>query len=257
MSEQTLVQEWMKKDPYLLDAEGLQKFLAEKMPEVVKKQEERAKRKWNEILDELMSRNQRRSLEDRAHQEILVKGEQFTQTNAKDFQEGIELLSEIMLAYGKFSEKNGPFGDMFGTYLADNELLHTKYGECYTPMNIVDFMSKMTLGDDLDGEPKTILDPACGTGRFMLGAAKHYAKEIKKLNFIFFNIDIDFRAYVFCALHAILNGIPAVTIWGDSLAMKYREAVATIPVGQVAMWKMLDAEHITDLMIRFDKTAQL
>ena len=50
MSEQALVQEWMKKDPYLLDAEGLQKFLADRMPEVIK-QEERA----NEILVSFLS----------------------------------------------------------------------------------------------------------------------------------------------------------------------------------------------------------
>jgi len=42
-----LVQEWKKTDPYLLDADGFQQFLEQRIPQVLKEEEKLAERKWN------------------------------------------------------------------------------------------------------------------------------------------------------------------------------------------------------------------
>jgi type I restriction-modification system DNA methylase subunit len=210
------------------------------------------KEEWFKVLEELTSPCQAAHLEDRIHEEILVKAEQFTQEKAAEFVSGTELFAKLMIAYAGYTEKHGPFGDMFGSFLTETRQLG-KAGQFFTPMHIVDAMVRISIGDKPSEKPQVILDPAAGSGRFMLGTAKHYMNVAKQLNFIFFNVDIDFRAYVYCAMNAILNGIPAITVWGDSLAMHYREGIVTIPMGKIAWWRLLDSEEITALMNRHTK----
>ena len=47
MSTAQLVEEWKKKDPFLLDVDGFQKFLDKRIPKVLKGEEKEAERKWN------------------------------------------------------------------------------------------------------------------------------------------------------------------------------------------------------------------
>jgi len=42
-----LVEEWKKQDPFLLDVDGFQKFLDERIPKVLKEEEKEGERKWN------------------------------------------------------------------------------------------------------------------------------------------------------------------------------------------------------------------
>jgi len=131
---------------------------------------------------------------------------------------------------------------------------NTKKLQFMTPPNIAHFIAKISLGDKEELERKTALicDPAAGTGRFMLDTAEHYVETIGKLNFIFVNIDIEFKVYVYCTMNAILNGIPAINIWGNSLGREtdYNEAVVTIPIGTVAMWRMVKKEQIPTVLAR-------
>lgn len=209
--------------------------------------------KWFKMLDELTSHRNPTSLDRRIHEEILVKGEQFTQKKAKQFAPGLELLSKLIVAQNDYESKNGGFGDMFGEYLLRTENTWKRGGQFLTPMNIAKFMVKLSLSDDkkqLLGKPQITLDPAAGTGRFMLMTAKHYAETVGQLNFMFVNIDIDHIVYVYCAMNAILHGIPALTVWGDSLLYEFREGIVTLPLGKVAMWKVLKKDKITAIMKR-------
>jgi len=47
MSTTALVEEWKKQDPFLLDVDGFQKFLDERIPKVLKEEEKEGERKWN------------------------------------------------------------------------------------------------------------------------------------------------------------------------------------------------------------------
>ena len=47
MTTAELVEEWKKHDPFLLDIEGFQNFLDERIPKVLKEEEKEAKRKCN------------------------------------------------------------------------------------------------------------------------------------------------------------------------------------------------------------------
>lgn len=203
---------------------------------------------WFRILKELTSPRITPRLEYRIHQEILTKAEHYTRETAQqEHEEGIELLGKLVIAHSDYTENHGVFGDMFGQYFTEMQSLNRRCGQILTPIHVAEAIVKMTI-PDIPEKPQAIMDPAAGTGRFMLMTAKHYATATGKLNFIFFNIDIEFSVYVYCSMNAILNGVPAITVWGDSLKMDYREAVATIPIGKVAIWKMLDKDAVNRIM---------
>jgi len=188
-----------------------------------------------------------RRLNEQVYTDILIKGESFTKENADDFKEGTELLGKLLTIHREFHEKN-PFRDMFSEYLMEYGRLNVRAGQFFTPYNVCDMMAKMQLGieDDLKGEPLRILDPAAGTGRFMLSTASHYAKEVGMYNFLFTNIDIDKRMFTFCVMNAILYGIPAIHIHGDTLRIKFWDCFATIPSMGLCQWKRIDAKLMED-----------
>jgi len=157
--------------------------------------------------------------------------------------------------WGAQDSMGGEWGDMFGDWLSSTNQLNSKAGQFLTPPNIAHFIAKMCLSDnkeELERKIVLISDPASGTGRFMLDVAEHYSETIGKLNFIFVNIDIEFRVYVYCTMNAILKGIPAINIWGNSLGLEtdYNEAVVTIPIGTVAMWRVVKKEQIPEVLAR-------
>ena len=207
--------------------------------------------KWFEILNELEDRRKGTHLHETIYNEILVKGEQWSKKKAKQFEPSVELMGKIMMANADYQKRYGPFSDMFGAFLEQTENNWKRGGQFLTPENLVDCIIRMTFPDDKEKlleKPQMINDPAAGTGRFMLKTAQYFAKTVGQLNFIFFNIDIDSTVYVYCTMNAILHGIPSINILGDSLAFKFREGVGTIPIGQVAMWKMLSQEQVTRIM---------
>jgi type I restriction-modification system DNA methylase subunit len=202
---------------------------------------------WFKDLEDLADRRHGgKDLSERIHAEILVKGQEFTEDKLEAFKDGVELFGKLVLIHQSYVETpnnfgGGQWGDMFGEWLTATQQLDSRHGQFLTPQHISQFMTQMALGskEDLEGEPKIISDPTAGTGRFMLDTAKYYAETLGQLNFIFVNIDIEFRVYVYCAMNAILHAIPTVTIWGNSLGLPkdYNEALVTIPIGRVAMWK--------------------
>lgn len=141
---------------------------------------------------------------------------------------------------------------MFGEWFECSGQTRDGIGQVFTPITVVDTMVKMNFtGLTLDGRPITICDPACGTGRFMLRTARYFArKNHGALNFLFTNIDIDRRAFTFCTMNAVLNGIPAICIHGDTLRMEVWDAFATLPIGQFARWERLRPEVARNLIIQ-------
>jgi len=230
------------------------------------------KKKAFNILRELEpNRYGRSKLHDRIYDEILIPGIDFTAGEAEEYQDNIQLLLKIMEAYSEFSEEAGRIHCMFSEYLQlRNEV--TGIGQFFTPSNICDFMTegvmaahtkevlkKRNLDDDrltawkreqLDDRgyrllgmrrPVTILDPASGTGRFMMAMARYYRKHVGTYNFVFTNIDIDRRVWIYGVMNAILNAIPSRHLHGNTLSGECWEAFIVLPTGQ---WLKADHEAI-------------
>jgi len=195
-------------------------------------------------------------LYDQIHDDILVAGLEFRRDKADEFP-GVETLGTLRDVHREYTDEAGPFGDLFGEYLECNGETSERNGQFFTPADVVDMMVQMTLhGVELDRQdPWTFCDPACGTGRFMLRTARHFARENRgALNFLFTNADIDRRAFTFCVMNAILNGIPGIHIHGDSLRMEVYEAFATLPIGQVAVWERVLPETAKRWLVQSLKT---
>lgn len=204
---------------------------------------------WVKLLDSLCGINEPR-LEDKIYS-MLRDGEAYA-NNPEKHQESISLLGKLIVAHAEHRRVKGVFGDLFGDYLIEREIpLNKGLGQVFTPEPITQMIAEMTLGSDaeLDGKPRFISDPAAGTGRFMLSTAKRYAERIGKLNFVFFNVDLEFRAYVFCVMNAVLNGVPAVTVRGDSLKMEFYEGFVTLPLpfSRVAEWHRITGERAKEI----------
>ena len=181
-------------------------------------------------------------LHDQIFKEILEPGERFTKESADEFKAGIELLGKLFMIHHEYNKRH-PFGDMFSEYLQEHGKLNVRAAQFFTPYNVADMMGSMLLGlnsEQLKGDPLTILDPAAGTGRLILITAAHYAKEEGMFNFIFTNIDIDRRVFIYCVMNAILYGIPSINIHGDTLANKFWDCFATVPTLGICQWRRID-----------------
>lgn len=190
-------------------------------------------------------------MHDRIYNDILVAGATFSRARPEEHQAGTELLGTLMKIHQTYCEEAGPFSDMFGEFLECNGQTSERNGQFFTPVDVVDMMVQMTfIGQDLQGDPKTVCDPAAGTGRFMLRTAKHFAEKTGTLNFLFTNIDLDFRAFVYCTANAILSGIPAFHIWGNTLSVEAFDAFATLPMGNgFSLWERLPKDTAKSLLV--------
>lgn len=65
----------------------------------------------------------------------------------------------------------GMMGDHLGTVFVRLELCNNRLGQCLTPPHIADFMNELT-GVNNARPGQKILDPALGTGVFLISAAK-------------------------------------------------------------------------------------
>lgn len=205
-------------------------------------------------LDDLEGLNGQK-LHDRIYSDILVAGLDFRRDRAEEYP-GVELLGTLMDIYQDYTDEAGQFGDMFGEWFECSGQTRDGIGQVFTPITVVDTTVKMNFtGLTLDGRPVTICDPACGTGRFMLRTARYFAgNNHGALNFLFTNVDIDRRAFTFCTMNAVLNGIPGIHIHGDTLRVEVWDAFATLPIGQFALWERLRPEVARDLIIQSLKT---
>lgn len=179
---------------------------------------------------------------------MLKKAENFTSDTADEFKEERTLLKGIIEAHALYTEEKGQFNDMFGDYLMEAEQLDIRFGQVLTPMNVVRMMCQMTLSmEKLKEKINRISDPAAGCGRFMIGTAEVYHKELGYYNFVFYNTDIDFRMYVFCTMNAIIHAVPSLNAWGNSLKHEFWEGTVVIP-GTPLRWRILTGEEVLEVM---------
>lgn len=104
--------------------------------------------------------------------------------------------------------------------------LEKNKGQVLTPSEIIDYMVGESIKTAMQKQPKDkplqILDPACGTGRFMLGVADYCFKN--SLPFLMWNIDIDERMTEATIKHAEFYKIPSVVILGNALLNEFKKA---------------------------------
>ncbi len=76
---------------------------------------------------------------------------------------------------------------IYDTFIEDQR----KSGAFYTPLSLVDFILEETIGNDVIQPDMTVLDPACGSGIFLVGAYRRLIQSWKSENGIPSQIDLN------------------------------------------------------------------
>lgn len=117
-----------------------------------------------------------------------------------------ELMAEMLISM----DNNGAgLVDCLGEFYQNN-LSRGKHGQFFTPQNVSDFMAEITMDKSTTG--KTIHDPACGSGRMLLAAAK-----VSRDNY-FTGADVDSRCAKMCVINLCLNGLRGEVAHMNSLS---------------------------------------
>jgi hypothetical protein len=87
-------------------------------------------------------------------------------------------------------------------------------------------------------KPKTVLDPAVGTGRFLIGASLMFPKA----PLVLFGIEIDLSLYRACLVNmALFSRHPYTIICADTLMIDEKYANATSPIWDMGnLWSPPD-----------------
>lgn len=108
---------------------------------------------------------------------------------------------------------DNPYSDILGEFFMQH-ISKGQNGQYFTPEPICDFMAKINL-EGLKGEGNRVYDPACGSGRMLLSAAK-----INHRNF-FYGVDSAHSCAQMTALNFFFNGLKGEVAWMNSLSNEW------------------------------------
>lgn len=94
-------------------------------------------------------------------------------------------------------------------------------GQFFTPIHLCDAMAQLTISDPPDN-PVTVADPACGSGRTFISAAK-----LVNAKSWFHGIDADNVCAQMCALNLCFFNMNGYVIHGNTLSMKFYDGWIT------------------------------
>lgn len=129
-----------------------------------------------------------------------------------------------------------PYSDIPGEFFTQY-ITKGQNGQFFTPEPICQFMAKITFDDRTTG--KRVLDPACGSGRTLLSAAKTNYRNY------FFGADNDITCAKMATLNFFLNGLKGEVSWMNSLSNEWyggwhinMDGLGIVPIGKEnsAIW---------------------
>lgn len=116
-------------------------------------------------------------------------------------------LTSLITIIGDLSECfSDPLGELF---MQSISMGHN--GQYFTPEPLCSMMSVMTIGDALE-DGQRILDPACGSGRMLLAAAKRNRQAR------FYGADLDITCCKMALLNMLLNSLTGEIAHMNSLS---------------------------------------
>jgi hypothetical protein len=117
-------------------------------------------------------------------------------------------------------KRSGKWTDPLGILFEREGCGINDMGQFLTPPSVIKFMVKLMVSKNLmrangRASPVTILDPAAGTGRFLIEAAF----QAKFRDVILFGVEIDLDLYRACLVNMRLYtlGVPSFILWANSL----------------------------------------
>lgn len=128
--------------------------------------------------------------------------------------EDLELFSQAFASLAMQMDRKplvDPFGDYFEEFLSNSS-----NGQFFTPLPICELMSQLVTAPKVGDKPKEgdrrILDPACGSGRLILSAAR------RDRNQFFVGIDISYTCCLMTIINMCLNSLNGEVIHKNALS---------------------------------------
>lgn len=164
----------------------------------------------------------------RLGEHVEVAAKRTAAENERLKKEDVIWLSELVLLQRYYGDEV----DLFGEYLEAKNMTSQRNGQFFTPTSVCELISNL-IGNEEVHYPMTISDPASGTGRLMiqdfLNRKARHKENFRTENYIYYNMDIDYKAWLFSLLNAVLRNIYSVVAHGDTLAMKIYKTYSTRP----------------------------
>jgi methylase of polypeptide subunit release factors len=141
-----------------------------------------------------------------------------------------------------------PLGDLFMELIS-----HGRNGQFFTPMEICVMLAHQIVGKDAE-DGKTVYDPACGSGRTLLAAAR-----INR-NLKFYGADIDITCCKMTVLNMIVNQMEGEVAWMDSLRWDHwkswhlKKIMAPPPYSVMAVQYIVTGPFETNMLERKKET---
>jgi len=153
----------------------------------------------------------------------------------RDYEKGDRSADHFSTAFGELMELMGETNrELLGVCYEEFGMQNDAFGQHFTPANVSAAMAEIQLtADDTDPEPPiTIADPACGSGRLLVLAARRHDQQT-----ICFGQDKDLLCCKMTALNFCFFQMDGVVVYGDSLKVEKRRAWrtrSTVMGGEVA-----------------------
>ncbi|MEO9930126.1 N-6 DNA methylase [Rhodopirellula bahusiensis] len=146
------------------------------------------------------------TMEDEYH-ETIQKG----YTDGEPGGRGIDILKTAFHLMIGAMEDTGQdvLGDVF-----QGAITYGENGQFFTPDSVCNLMANLAVPADRTDEPRTITDPACGSGRQLLAVAKHQP------HWDFTGRDVDHRCVQMTAINMGLNGLRGWAAWQNTLTLE-------------------------------------
>jgi type I restriction-modification system DNA methylase subunit len=135
--------------------------------------------------------------------------------------------------------------DVLGSYFQEH-ISFGRNGQFFSPQHICDMIACMT-GPVKQGN--RILDPACGSGRMLLAAAK------SNRNAMFYGADVDENCAKMTVINLYLNCLYGEVAWMDSLSNKFYGAWEILPTikGIPCIRQIPERESYINLQMPYNK----
>ena len=159
-------------------------------------------------------------------------------------EEEAELYSEAYAELMNASESANH--DVLGVVYEEMGNSSDHFGQHFTPHNLSDMNAGMVIGeDDIDEdreEPYSIMDPAAGSGRLLISAAKQLPADEAQ----FYAVDKDSTVAKMAALNLTFFNMDGYVVHGDSLTQDYHRVWATKGSALGGSVQELDEEQWTN-----------
>ena len=144
------------------------------------------------------------------------KEELYFKTIKPYFKEELNLFSQAFASL-IVQMDNAPLDDPFGDYF-EEFLSSGKNGQFFTPICVCDLMTQLTTaikpGEERKSGDVRVYDPACGSGRLLLSAAKQDRKQF------FIGADISYTCCLMTIINLCLNGLNGEVLHMNTISLK-------------------------------------